>query len=335
MRNNQKPRRRLRWLSTLVIVLVVLALIVFVGLAIANRLAANYLDDMIQEALADPGMPDIRYDSLRVDAAGGLVELTNPSVPIDEFSSIRAAKASISIPPTELIAYATGSRTDIRHADLDVTEFSLSDRNQKFESVHLKVKLEGSIDMNDIESAVVHNAEVSGTGLSLSDGDSGIAFLMESLDATVDGRLSLADLEVNPLNAVRALTLSARNGKLDIDVAIDSPITAMIAATPFLLKDEHRSFEHLAVDLEHENGTLRVDSFDIAAPLIHSKGSVVIKNVENPEGLVLDVSVSSINEEVRKEFDSFFSMFGFSIPDKSFDIGVDWDGQGFPDIRIQ
>lgn len=252
----------------------------FIALNVINTRAESELANEIDRNLQASGMGEvITYGDVVVQSARGTVEITDlriadPMQPLQ----IAAGSVSISVPPTEAVAFvqnpdtASFSRADIAVADVELSAPG-TEMNVAIDSASL---------------------EIAGTiSAALSDGD--LATILRDVDSM---SLTASDMTYQPGAAMLAQM-------------------QMMGGAEWITDKENRRIESVSIDTEFDPDRITVRSLDFSSPVLTTSGSgsLAIDEMMQPTPEEMVYRVESAHPEIRQQFAMTASMFGLTVPE--------------------
>ena len=324
-------------LITLLVVVILGLLVWFVGIPLANDKVGNMVDSTIQEAFESPDMPQLGYSGLQINAQKGEVAVSDISLPMEDGSSVKAKKIVLKVDPAELVAFGLGQSEGLSRANVELEEFTYGSKEIGIGFSRAKIALDGKIDLNYPERTVIRDVKLDAKSVKLTDPVSSLEFTSETLALDLTGNITAATLEKDVegiLDDIAYVDLAASNGKLVPNAEVLSQLETFATVSPWISDTGNWGFETVGLEARTLSDSVAIDAFSLAAPLMDAKGKATLPRGESGP-LALDMDVADMNAQVRQELAPIAGIMGYSIPEESFNLSVDWDGGGLPSITLR
>jgi hypothetical protein len=335
MKKERKHRGR-GWIIFLLVIVLLAAAIWFIGLPMANRTAAKYVDSAIQDALSSPQMPDVDYQNVVIDAAQGAITLSDLQVPL-EGSVVSAQQVRIKVAPSELVSIALGQASGLSGAEVELEKFIYRDDQIHVDLGDADITIGGSIDIQHPDKLLIRDVAVVSSDVIFTDPVSNFRFSSDTLDLDLSGRMTAATLEkdfAGILDDIAYVDLKSSGGSVQLDTQMMDQLALFTEVSPWIADPQNWTFNDVAVEARTLEQAVAVDKLSIAAPLMDASGSAQIPKEEGgPLSLKLDVQ--EVHSQVRSELTPLLGFFGQSIPEGAFTFEFDWQGSGMPAMILR
>lgn len=324
-------------LITLLVLIILGLLVWFVGVPLANNKAEGVVDGVIQDALSSPGMPELGYRDIQINAQKGQVDLFDLVLPLEEGSSLQASHIRLTVSPSELISFGLGQTEGLTKADVDLQQFSYSTDENTIAFDTALIKLDGLINLNDVESSVIRDVQLTAANVQYADPESKMAFNTETLALDITGNVTMATLEKDMdgiLDDIAYVDAKATKGKLVPDAAMMEQIGMFAMVSPWIADTNNWGYESVSLEARSIPDSVEIDAFALSAPLMDAKGSAKLPRGDDGP-LALDMDISKLNAQVRGELAPIAMFMGQQIPDGDFNLNLDWPGMGMPSFTLR
>jgi hypothetical protein len=323
-------------LITLVILGLLAAGIWFVGLPIANNKAEAFVDSAVRNAMGSPGMPRVGYRDIKIDAARGQVDIYDLVIPLEEGSSLHAARIRVTVSPSELVAFGMGRSSGLSKADIGIQQFTYKATDTAVAFDVAQISLDGSLDFNNPESSVIQHIRVDATNATFTNPDAGMGFSSKTLELDVTGKLTVASLQKDfdgVLDDLAYIDVAATSGKLVPDTQTLNQLGMFAAVSPWIADTENWSFKSASVQARSLDDKLAIDMFTLDAPLMAASGKASFPRGEGTE-TAISLEVADLHSQVRSELAPLAQYMGQTIPEGAFSFDFSWQGTGIPQLSF-
>lgn len=333
-RNGRKGRG---CLITLLVLIILGLLIWFVGVPLANNKAEDVVDNVIQDVLSSPGMPDLGYRDIQINAQKGQVDVFDLVLPLEEGSSLHASHIKLTVSPSELITFGLGQSNGLTKADVDLQQLSYTTRDTEIALGKALIKLDGLINLNDVENSVIRDVQITADKVQYTDSKSKMAFNTETLAVDITGNMTMATLEKDIdgiLNDIAYVDVEATHGKLVPDVAMMEQIGMFAMVSPWIADTNNWGYDSVSLEARSIADSVEIDAFALSAPLMDATGSAKLPRKEDGP-LAVNVDIAELNSQVRAELAPIAMFMGQQIPEGAFNLNLDWTEGGMPSFTLR
>jgi hypothetical protein len=332
MKKERKHRGR-GWLIFLLVIVILAAAIWFIGLPMANRTAAKYVDSAIQDALSGPQMPHVDYENIVIDATQGAITISDLQVPL-EGSNVSAQKVRITVAPAELVSIALGQASGLSGAQVELEKFTYQDDQLLVDLGDADIIIGGSIDIQNPEKMLICDVGMVSADVTFTDPVSNFTFSSDTLSLDLSGRMTTATLEKDfseILDDIAYVDMKSSGGRVQLDSQTMDQLAMFTEVSPWIADPTNWTFEEVSVEARTLEDAVAIDAVRITAPLMDATGSAQLPRTEGGP-ILMKLDVQEVDSQVRNELTPLLGFFGQSIPEGSFTFEFDWQGSGMPEL---